>query len=578
MKKINLVMLTLIALFIFGGCSENTTSSSVIEDYEVVGTPEITKNQKVAFKDAYYDFQTKKIVFLNKETRPTRSAKSIKEDQELTYELSWIAHSYTIYILDKNGKYYEQFEQLPLGELTIVVEFWSDKINSTTPLLKGNTIFVMTKDLKHVSVNIKINPNLEVYITIDHEDGIDNLNYSISKSGKIQFYAIFGEIYSVNDKFYVFSKTQLLEFLRNDVIMLKNDTASLNGVGFTYNLEYYINEPQSFDFNLTLENDVTFHLSEDFIVDYYRLNVEISKDGKTVVILRGTYENAFIGFYKDIRVETCDIISQLLGLCDTLTSIAILDREVVLGNGAETVLYKGQLNTTGTLNKMTLNPSEFNDNIISTVISSVTLNINGYTFRGDIQNNEIVFMLNHYIDSSADVLITTVLKENEYVQNYSVLSTIISSLEIVDENGENINISIDSNNVAKTILLPEQVIVLGVVTEQLSYDDNSAVLSIIIDDRYMPAESSIYITNIQYYGCNIQNVRNDDGDDIISFPEEVINDDNIYLNVQIEENCSLNAIIEYKVEFGNNSDSYQLFKDQKGSFEVNLGEYKEYKN
>jgi hypothetical protein len=134
-----------------------------------------------------------------------------------------------------------------------------------------------------------------------------------------------------------------------------------------------------------------------------------------------------------------------------LTASNVTDRELVLGNGIEVVLYKGKLSV-GDSDNVTIKEFNFNDGATSLsnsadledILDTVTLNIGGKTFDGDIEATTVDFKsVNAEIEAGADnveVLLTGILKDDDSIVNGDVLELAfdVASLELEDSEGEDL--------------------------------------------------------------------------------------------------------------------------------------------
>jgi hypothetical protein len=118
------------------------------------------------------------------------------------------------------------------------------------------------------------------------------------------------------------------------------------------------------------------------------------------------------------NTKTIDIDTASMKLVKT----TVVDRELVLANGVETIFYKGKLST-GDAGSVEIKDIKFNLDTTSTftgdlddIIESATLNIGGQTFDADIDADSIDFTDNVVIASNSDdivVTLTAVLKDKE---------------------------------------------------------------------------------------------------------------------------------------------------------------------
>ena len=183
----------------------------------------------------------------------------------------------------------------------------------------------------------------------------------------------------------------------------------------------------------------------------------------------------------------------------TITQTQVNERELVLGNGVQTVLYKWKISVweTGSVNikQFELVPSSENNlswENLDDVIESASLNIGGFTIDGNIESWVIEFKgFNKSISAGSDnveILIIGTLKSNDNItgtQNVLALEVDISSLKLEDNNYNNLeqdNIITNNTNIAskiaKTNLLDRWTLSIGVVKDgQLSHEIESIVLA-----------------------------------------------------------------------------------------------------
>ena len=161
----------------------------------------------------------------------------------------------------------------------------------------------------------------------------------------------------------------------------------------------------------------------------------------------------------------------------TLGSTAINDKIVVLGNGVETIVYKGKINI-GDADMVTLRDFNLKRDTsgnytvsgaidLSDLIDSATLNIGGQTFSADIDADSIDFSTSLDIEAGSDnleVLVTVILKDNDGVNTNEVLAFVVDtaafSTDVEDSDGNalsagNLVVNTANSNIAINELLEE---------------------------------------------------------------------------------------------------------------------------
>lgn len=181
----------------------------------------------------------------------------------------------------------------------------------------------------------------------------------------------------------------------------------------------------------------------------------------------------------------------------TLGSTAVNDKIVVLGNGVETIAYKGKINV-GDADTVTLR--DFNLKYDATtsvgsgaltgalvevadIVDSATLNIGGQTFSADIDADSIDFSTSLDIAAGTDnleVLVTIVLKDNDSVSSSEILAFMVDTTtfaaDVEDSDGNalvagNLVINTANTNIATNELLEEGTFRM-VTLNDLDTDDN----------------------------------------------------------------------------------------------------------
>ncbi len=185
---------------------------------------------------------------------------------------------------------------------------------------------------------------------------------------------------------------------------------------------------------------------------------------------------------KDITVETGKL---------TVTNVAVTDRDLVLGNNVETVLYKAKLSV-GDADTITINDFDLRKAAAHTmtedldkVIESATLNIGGVTKDADIDADSVDFTsINVDVAAGADnveVLVTAVLKDNDSVSGGDViaLELNLASLDVDDSDGDtlpNVVTTAANNKLTKTTLLSQGTFEFAIIQNGDNKDDIETVV------------------------------------------------------------------------------------------------------
>ncbi len=160
---------------------------------------------------------------------------------------------------------------------------------------------------------------------------------------------------------------------------------------------------------------------------------------------------------KTISIETASL---------TINAVEVNERELVLGNGVETVVYKAKINV-GDSDSVTINDFKLEDAStlsngadLKDIIDSATLNIGGFTFDGDVNSNDIDFnSINAEIAAGSDnveVLATVVLKDSDKINNNDTLklTAVLDTGDVEDSAGDDLvgdNLDIDNLNIHPVI-------------------------------------------------------------------------------------------------------------------------------
>jgi hypothetical protein len=175
-----------------------------------------------------------------------------------------------------------------------------------------------------------------------------------------------------------------------------------------------------------------------------------------------------------------------------LTASNVTDRELVLGNGIEVVLYKGKISV-GDSDDIKINEISFtggatslsNSADLEDVLDNVEINIGGKTKDGDVKATVVEFKsLNTIVAAGSDnveVLVTGTLKDDDSIQSLDQIELAYNSaaLDIEDSEGEEVlNITDSSANTYNpTIVLNEQgSLEIAVVNNGENEDEIEAVV------------------------------------------------------------------------------------------------------
>lgn len=219
---------------------------------------------------------------------------------------------------------------------------------------------------------------------------------------------------------------------------------------------------------LDLEFDVTDDVSKTGTSLTFDIEVtEIEDDENNI-----TYTSSSTPDLNDImssnsfETQTIDVESATF----TLTQTSVNDRELVLGNGVETVLYKGKVSV-GDSDDVELRSIDFTEKTtasgvtvdIDDIIDNATLNIGGTTYDADVDSDSVDFTsINHIFAAGADnveVLVTATLKDDDSVTSGETLTIelLSANVDLEDSDGEdlagaNITLTTGSNDTTTTLL------------------------------------------------------------------------------------------------------------------------------
>ena len=198
---------------------------------------------------------------------------------------------------------------------------------------------------------------------------------------------------------------------------------------------------------------------------------------------------------KDIDIKTGHI---------SIDNVQVNNRDLVIGNGVETVLYKAKINT-GDAEDVSVsdlklvkaannslhdangntNPGEDLDKVIDTA----TLNIGGKTFKADIDNDSVDFTSIDAVipadSNGVEVLVTAVLKDNDNIKDGDILALKLddSSVKVDDSKWDtlptsSVDLSDANNKPTQTALLEQGTFEFAIINNgNYKNDIDSVVLA-----------------------------------------------------------------------------------------------------
>ncbi len=245
-------------------------------------------------------------------------------------------------------------------------------------------------------------------------------------------------------------------------------------------------------------NDLVFNVTVE----------EIEDDTNDVTYVHGATTNPTSDILSTTALSTQSIDIESAGI--TFTAVQVNERELVLGNGIETVIYKGKISVsdseTVTIQDLNFNAATANSlsgEDIDDVIDTATLNIGGQTFGADIESDSVDFTnINAVIAAGADnieVLVTAVLKDNDSITgagNVLALQVETATMELEDSNGDDLvaanvtttNIN-TANKLAETKLLDRGIFLVKVVTNGELEDD--------IEETVLAGSSAVALAEVE---------------------------------------------------------------------------------
>jgi len=253
-------------------------------------------------------------------------------------------------------------------------------------------------------------------------------------------------------------------------------------------------EELSLDLTMETSEDVT---SGDVTFDVSFVEIEDDNNDATYTD-GGTYDIDDILSVNSFNKKTITIETGSF----EITNISVVNRDIVLGNDLETVVYKAKISVWDA-DTLYINDIDFKlagansitdkdngTNIdLDKVVASVEMVVNGQSFFGDVEANTLEFSnVNAEIEAGADnveLLVVVTLKENDAVRNGSILAMDLDAtkLTVEDSDGDELVIGdVDTtyahNKLTQTNLLEKGTFEFAIVTDGENKDDiNEVVLA-----------------------------------------------------------------------------------------------------
>ncbi len=312
---------------------------------------------------------------------------------------------------------------------------------------------------------------LEVKVTGTARAGIDDLELGGSSYDSV--------VTNATDVTYTFEDITLTEGeeIALELTMDVNDDNTLNGKGMNFSLTFKEIEDDTNDITYTSAGGVGVNVSD---------------------VLSTTALNN-----QSIDIESAGI---------TISNVQVNERELVLGNGVETVLYKGKISVSDS-DAVSIDDIDFkaaagntHPNSLSggqgfdDIIANATLNIGGQTFDADIDSNSIDFSnINAVIEAGSDnieVLVTAVLKDNSNIANgdYLAVELDTTALSLEDSDNDDLvaaNVTVNNviSKIAETKLLDRGTFLVKVVKNGDLKDD--------IEDTVLAGASAVALAEVE---------------------------------------------------------------------------------
>lgn len=257
--------------------------------------------------------------------------------------------------------------------------------------------------------------------------------------------------------------------------------ANLDSDKATYtfdDIDLNANEEYSFDVNFDVVDNTAVNGSKlKFSVAITEVEDEENDKSYDVGATGSNLDIADVLSSTALETKTIDLESASFELVST----EVNDTELVLGNGIQTVLYKGKISV-GDSDDVTLEDIDFkaavanslsNSKDFDDIIDTATLKIGSTEFDGDIESNKIEFnSINAVVAAGSDnieVLVSAVLKDNDSIENNDRLAIMVdtASLELSDSEDEELAtvVTTDANTkLTETVLLSKGTFDITVVS------------------------------------------------------------------------------------------------------------------
>jgi len=299
----------------------------------------------------------------------------------------------------------------------------------------------------------------EIEVTVTGTAGITAID-DLYLGGQ-SFDDLSGNVYTFEDIVLTQGSTEVLP-LEFDV----NDNVALNGNDVVFSIKITEIEDD--------ENNITY--------------TDGGSDDVTTVLSTNAFDT------QDIDIETASF---------ELTQTQVNDRELVLANGTETVLYKAKVSV-GDSDDVTIEDLELVLAAASTltvdlddVIDSATLNIGGSTYDADIDSNSVDFTsVNHVVTAGSDnveILVTAVLQDDDSI---GILETITmellaANLDLEDSDNETVtNVQLTTGSKDTTTTLREEGTFEILVLNDVDSDDN-------LENTVLAGNSAVVIAELE---------------------------------------------------------------------------------
>ncbi len=271
----------------------------------------------------------------------------------------------------------------------------------------------------------------------------------------------------------------------------------------------YTFEDISLDAGETKTLDLTFDVVDDVNLngDNVQFNITITKvedeENDETYTSTSTPDLDTILSTNSLDDKTVDIETATF----TLTQTKVSQKELVLGNGIEVVLFKGKINV-GDSSEVQINDMSFGSDItrassstftFDDVVDNATLNIGGKTFSADVETNGLDFnSMNAVIAAGSDnveVTVTATLKDNDGIDEGDMVALTLAEgdIDLEDAEGEDLlagNKSFNATSTATSIVLNENgVLEVRVVNDGDNEDE--------IEDVVLAGTSNVALAEVE---------------------------------------------------------------------------------